>query len=85
MDDATIRAEILAQCQARGAKSSICPSEVARALAPDWRALMPDIRRVAADLAEAGEIVVTQKGRTIDAHSARGPIRLTCARPSTSA
>ena len=74
-DDKIARA-IQAQVTARGQGKSICPSEVARELAADWRSLMPDVRRVAQDMAEEGGIVVTQKGQPADAHTALGPIRL---------
>ena len=71
--DAAIRDEILARCLARGAGRTICPSEVARALADDWRPLMGEVRRVAASMAE---VRATQKGRPVDPRTARGPIRL---------
>ena len=64
---------------ARDATSSICPSEVARALASDeaaWRALMPDVRRVAAKLASQGKLRVTRGNDIVDAQSKGGPIRL---------
>ncbi len=63
---------------ARGEGKTICPSEVARALAPDddFRPLMPHVREAAAALAERGEIAVTQRGEVVDARTARGPIRL---------
>jgi hypothetical protein len=57
---------------------SICPSDVARALNPvAWRALMPTIRAIAADLAKAGVINITQ-GDAIVAPTGgwRGPVRL---------
>ncbi|MEM6387668.1 MAG: DUF3253 domain-containing protein [Pseudomonadota bacterium] len=54
------------------APKTFCPSEVARRLAADWRPLMPDIRRVAADL----PLIATQRGQLTDALKARGPIRL---------
>lgn len=73
---ADIRAETLRQLAARGTGKTICPSEVARALAQDWRALMVDVRAVAADLSAQGRIVVTQRGTVVDATSAVGPIRL---------
>ena len=57
----------------RGRGKSLCPSEVAKALSPDWRPLMPEVRRVAADIAE---IVATQNGVEVDPRTARGPIRL---------
>ena len=75
-DDARIRAVILDAVHASGAGKTICPSEVARALAVDWRPLMPDIRRVAQRLADQGALTVTQKGRPVHAETARGPIRL---------
>jgi hypothetical protein len=43
--------EILRQTTALGTDRSICPSEVARALDPDWRRLMSPVRRAAAELA----------------------------------
>lgn len=64
--------------QARGPAKTVCPSEVARALAGerDFRPLMPHVREAAAVLAERGEIAVTQGGAPVDARTARGPIRL---------
>jgi len=62
---------------AERAPRTVCPSEVARRLAPDdWRPLMGDVREVAADLAARQRVVVTQKGRPIDLASAHGPVRL---------
>lgn len=58
---------------------SICPSEVARALAHDeaaWRALMPFIRAVASDMRDAGEIRITQRGEDVGSEPVRGPVRL---------
>ncbi|MCW3039840.1 MAG: hypothetical protein JWM31_1745 [Solirubrobacterales bacterium] len=80
-DDATIRAKIDELLAARDAGKTICPSEAARALAPDsaddaWRALMDDVRRVAFAAADAGDVEVTQKGEVVDGRTARGPIRL---------
>lgn len=57
-------------------RRSICPSEVARAAAEDWRPLMDDVRAAAAELAEEGKIVVTQRGKVVDVRTARGPVRL---------
>ena len=73
---ADIRAETLRQLAARGPGKTICPSEVARALAGDWRALMEDVRAVAADLSAEGHVIVTRKGEQVDAQSPGGPIRL---------
>lgn len=80
MTDERIAEVLLSLLEARSANSTLCPSEVARAMAPDdeavWRALMPDVRRVAAALASRGVVRVTQAGRTVDAVTARGPIRV---------
>ena len=72
----TIRAEIEARVAARGPGRTICPSEVARALAADWRPLMPAVRAEAARLAAEGRIAATQTGRRVDPATARGPVRL---------
>lgn len=74
-----IEVSIIALCLARGPEKSICPSDVARAVVGDdgdWRALMDTVRQVAADLAHAGRIRVTQKGQTVSAKGAKGPLRL---------
>ena len=68
-----VRAAILDLALQRGRAKSLCPSEVAKALAEDWRPLMPDVRAVAAAMPE---IVATQGGVEVDPVAARGPIRL---------
>jgi len=73
---AHITAEIIRQTTARGADRSICPSEVARALDPDWRKLMAPVRRAAAHLADAGRIDILRKGKPVPAREMRGVIRL---------
>lgn len=81
-DDA-IRNEILRQTSARGAAASICPSEVARALAGGddgpWRPLMGPVRRAAAGLAHAGRIEILRKGKPVAPEAMRGVIRLRAA------
>lgn len=58
-------------------ESSICPSDVARTVGgSSWRALMPEIRRVAAELADRDEVVVMQKGAAVSIREARGPVRI---------
>ncbi|MEM7746201.1 MAG: DUF3253 domain-containing protein [Pseudomonadota bacterium] len=59
-----------------GPGKSICPSEAARALADDWRPLMPEVRAAAARMAAGGRLTVTQRGQPVDPVTARGPIRL---------
>lgn len=59
--------------------ATICPSEVARTLAPDdrrWRELMPQVRQAAQELAENHRLDVTRRGVRVDATSRGGPIRL---------
>jgi len=61
-----IESKILDLLNERLSESSICPSEVARALSEEnWRDLMPSVREAADVLAESGRIIVTQKGRKI--------------------
>lgn len=79
VDDDAIAMKTIALLDARAIHSSICPSEVARALAASedaWRALMPRVRQVAAGLASEGLLQATRKGAVVDATSPGGPIRL---------
>ncbi|MEM9853840.1 MAG: DUF3253 domain-containing protein [Pseudomonadota bacterium] len=69
--DAAIIAALRRLAAARDDKS-FCPSEVARAVAIDWRPLMPRVR----ELAKREGLTATQKGRPVDPVKARGPIRL---------
>ena len=73
---AEIEAALRSLALARGPEKSFCPSEVARRLSPDWRALMPEVRRVAAQLQADGVLMATQAGRPVHVSQARGPIRL---------
>lgn len=66
--------QLLAQ---RRPGSTICPSEVARAVSPDdWRMLLDDVREVAARLVSEQRAVVKQAGSPVDPQAARGPIRI---------
>ena len=73
---------IMQRLDERATDASICPSEVARALAPDnWRPLMPQVRAVAAELAKAGTLRITQGSveiapETVIRGELRGPLRL---------
>ena len=80
-DLTSIEAEILRQTAARGPEKSICPSEVARALAQDgppetWQRFLTAVRRAAIRLADAGRIDILRKGKPIDPAATRGVIRL---------
>lgn len=82
MDQALIESTIARLLDARASTSSICPSEAAKALAPnDWRRLMDEVREAAAHMAERGDLRITQGESTVDpdavlAKQVRGPIRL---------
>ena len=75
-----IAQEIVRQLSRRAADSSICPSEVARALQSDeaaWRALMPQVRDVAAALRDACRLRITRGGVDVPTEAVhRGAIRL---------
>lgn len=76
-----LRNTILAMLDRREPGTTICPSEVARAVAgsdqrTDWASLMQPVRDAAAELARLGIIVATQRGRIVDSETAKGPIRL---------
>lgn len=74
--DERIAATIRTLLRHRG-QSSICPSDVARTVGgASWRPVMPDVRRVAADLADRDEIIVTQKQQPVSIREARGPVRI---------
>ncbi|MEM9412802.1 MAG: DUF3253 domain-containing protein [Planctomycetota bacterium] len=70
-----IRNAIVELSAKRGIRKSICPSEVARLLAGDWRPLMPLVRKAGIELASLDKISVLQNGQVVDAASAKGPIR----------
>jgi hypothetical protein len=76
-----IEAAIVHLLQQRAPTSSICPSDVARHLHPHdeaaWRALMPQVREVAATLRDKGHLRITRGGKDVapqDVH--HGAIRL---------
>jgi hypothetical protein len=70
--DKEIADVLLNLAHARGVGKTFCPSEAARQLSDNWRILMPDVRRVAADVS----LRATQKGQAVDPLTAKGPIRL---------
>jgi hypothetical protein len=77
-----IEAAIIALADARGVAGSISPTDVAQALAPEWRSLLGAVRRAAAGLAEAGRIDILRKGKPVPPAEARGVIRLRIRPPS---
>ncbi len=69
----------------RGPTRSICPSEVARALRPDWQSLLGAVRRAACRLAADGRIDILRKGHVVAPVGVKGVIRLRAAQPSQGA
>lgn len=76
--DEEIRAAIVRLLAARQPDATLCPSEVARALAPaGWRPWMPQVRAVALSMAREGVLEIRQGGRRMPPDEPlRGPIRL---------
>ena len=75
--DAALEQALRTLLDTRADDASVCPSEAARAVAPeDWRPLMPAARAAAGRLAAAGEVEVTQGGEVVDVTTARGPVRV---------
>ena len=57
-------------------QGTICPSEAARRVSAEgWRGLLESARSAGRRMSARGEIVVLQRGRRVDAASARGPVR----------
>lgn len=71
---------MLALAGGRGPGKTLCPSDVARALAGSdtaaWGPLMTPIRRVAVRLAQEGRLVILRKGKPVDPADFRGVYRL---------
>jgi hypothetical protein len=79
--DAALERAIAELLDQRRPGTTICPSEAARAVAPEgWRELMPAARAAAGRLAAGGDVEVTQHGRVVDVATARGPVRVRRAR-----
>lgn len=78
-----LESSIRALAEHRGPKSSICPSDAARAVGGDnWRELMDDARESARRLARSGDVEITQRGEVVDPDGEwTGPIRIRRARP----
>jgi len=75
-----ISSTIISLLSLRAPTASICPSDVARALADDeatWRNLMQPVREAAARMARNGTIIITQGTQQLDpADIEKGPVRL---------
>lgn len=78
-----IEAEILRQLAAAAPGRSVDPTEIARALDPEWQKLTSAVRRAAVRLAEAGQIDILRKGRRVEPAGVKGVIRLRLPAAST--
>lgn len=81
----TIEETMLSLARGVGPGKTVCPSEVARAIAGKdekvWRLLMAPIRAAAVDLALAGVVEIRRKGRPVDPRDFRGIYRIGIASP----
>ncbi|WP_231972786.1 DUF3253 domain-containing protein [Mycobacterium sp. E3305] len=73
-----LESSIRALTEHRGPRSSICPSDAARAVGGEnWRDLMADARDAARKLARSGDVQITQRGNVVDPDDDwSGPIRI---------
>lgn len=74
-----IEAEIVRQAGACAPGRSVCPTDIARALQPDWHAVLGQVRRAAVELARAGRIEILRKGKPVPPEGVKGVIRLRAA------
>ena len=68
------RAATLSLLARRGPGATICPSEVARAIASDWRGAMPAVHAAIDGLVRDGLVRLSWKGKTLATRS--GPYRI---------
>lgn len=68
------RAAALSLLARRAPDATICPSEVARAIAPDWRGAMPAVHAEIDGLVRDGLVRLSWKGRLLATRS--GPYRI---------
>ena len=81
---ADARGAVLALLAGRAADATVCPSEVARALAAtaggdDWRAEMPSVHAAVDALVAEGRVRLSWKGVAMAVR--RGPYRIAAGRP----
>lgn len=75
--DRALEQELIRLLAEREPSATCCPSEAARALAPErWRDEMERTRQAARRLAHRGCVEWTQKGTVVDPGRARGPVRI---------
>ncbi|MFG1393941.1 DUF3253 domain-containing protein [Xanthobacter agilis] len=77
-DPEVVERTILQLAAACGADRTLAPADVAQAVAPpeSWQRALPQVRRSAVALAEAGRLLIYRKGKVIDPAELRGVYRL---------
>ncbi|HXH16027.1 MAG TPA: DUF3253 domain-containing protein [Sphingomonas sp.] len=68
------KAATLSLLEQRAPGATICPSEVARSIAEDWRSAMPAVREAIDELVSDGLIRLSWKGQLLGTRS--GPYRI---------
>lgn len=87
MSSSPLQTHLTTFLSTRQPPKTFCPSEVARALSTQelselgfvsWRDAMPEVRKLAFELRDAGDCEILQKGEVVSAVEAdvRGPIRV---------
>ena len=75
--DAALEESVMRLLKERGRGKTICPSEAARDVFPDdWRGQMEAARMAVRRLIVDGKVVVKQKGKVVDASTAKGAVRV---------
>ena len=76
----TVRSALFALFEARDDTATVCPSEVARAVArlrgapEDWRSAMPEVHAAVDDMVRDGSVALSWKGARLATRA--GPYRL---------
>lgn len=78
--DTEIRDEILRLLLMVPRDATICPTEVARSLRPQWKQWLPLIREVAIEMTRENEIVAVQQDVVVDLETVKGPVLFKLAR-----
>ncbi|MEO1066604.1 MAG: DUF3253 domain-containing protein [Pseudomonadota bacterium] len=82
---AALQDALITLIEARGPGKTICPSEVARAVAgsnaKEWRLLMKPVKAIAVALAKDGKVTIRRKGKIIDPDAIKGIYRIGPADP----
>ncbi|MGQ3674633.1 DUF3253 domain-containing protein [Xanthobacter sp. TB0139] len=77
-DSANVEQAILQLAAACPPGRTLAPMDVAQAVAPgeNWQHVLPEVRRVAVAMAQAGRLLIYRKGKVIDPAQFRGVYRL---------